>query len=162
VNKRKPHVFEKADRYCSRRGRVSHGANDLDLELWKWQPTLYAILVRGLDLCQRVFSVGKGRKTVNLKTTMKLDQKRRMRRCHPPVLQTHPCTRENRPRPNFALPYLRHVEYADAEANIVEGEIRVFLVRLVDEGLFWGEAELRGVYRDLVLLCEKKLRVRYV
>ena len=46
----------------------------------------------------------------------------------------------------------------------MEGAIRVFLVQpeLVDEGLFWGEAELRGAYRDLVLLCEKQLSVRYV
>jgi hypothetical protein len=38
--------------------------------------------------------------------------------------------------PNFTLPYLRHVEYADTEANIVKGAIRVFLVQLVNEGLF--------------------------
>jgi hypothetical protein len=37
----------------------------------------------------------------------------------------------------------------------VEDAIRVFLVQLVDEGLFWGETELRGVYGDLVLLCGK-------
>ena len=56
------------------------------------------------------------------------------------------------PIPNFTLPYLRNVEHADTEADIVEDAIRVFLVQLVDEGLFWGEAELRGVYWDLVLL----------
>jgi hypothetical protein len=28
------------------------------------------------------------------------------------------------PIPNFTLPYLRHVEYADAEANIVEDAVR--------------------------------------
>ena len=50
---------------------------------------------------------------------------------------------------------LRHVEYADAEANVVEDAIHVSLVQLVDECLFWGEAKLGGVYRGLVLLCEK-------
>lgn len=38
--------------------------------------------------------------------------------------------------------------------------IRVFLVQFIDEGLFWGETELRGVYGDLVLLCKKLLRER--
>ena len=56
------------------------------------------------------------------------------------------------PISNFTLPYLRHVEYADTETDIVEDAIRVFLVQLVDEGLFGGEAKLRGVYWDLVLL----------
>ena len=62
------------------------------------------------------------------------------------------------PVPDLTLPYLCYIEYANAEANIVEDAIRVLLVQLVDEGLFWGETELRGVYRNLVLLCEKQLR----
>ena len=66
------------------------------------------------------------------------------------------------PVPDLTLPYFCHIEYANAEANIVEDAIRVFLVQLVDEGLFWGEAELRGVYRNLVLLCEKQLRERHM
>ena len=64
------------------------------------------------------------------------------------------------PVPDLTLPYLCHIEYTNAEANIVEDAIRVLLVQLVDEGLFWGETELRGVYRNLVLLCEKQLRER--
>lgn len=38
----------------------------------------------------------------------------------------------------------------------MEDAIRVFLVQLVDEGLFWGETELGRVYRDLVLLFVPK------
>lgn len=30
--------------------------------------------------------------------------------------------------------------------------VGVLFVQLVDEGLLWGETELGGVYRDLVLL----------
>ena len=68
------------------------------------------------------------------------------------------------PIPNITLPYLRHIKYADADTNVVEGVIHVFLVQVVDEpeGLFWRETKLRGVYQDLVLLCKKQLRVRYV
>jgi hypothetical protein len=66
---------------------------------------------------------------------------------------------ETVPIPNFTLLYLRHVEHADAEANIVEDAIRIFLVQLVVEGLFRGSAELRGMYRSHILLCEKQLRV---
>ena len=64
------------------------------------------------------------------------------------------------PVPDLTLPYLCHIEYTNAEANIVEDAIRVLLVQLIDEGLFWGETELRGVYRNLVLLWEKQLRER--
>ena len=50
------------------------------------------------------------------------------------------------PIPNITLPYLHHVEYADADTNVVEGAIHVFLVQVVDEpeGLFWRETKLRG------------------
>ena len=39
---------------------------------------------------------------------------------------------------------LRHVEYADAEANVVEDAIHVSLVQLVDECLFWGKPNWEG------------------
>jgi hypothetical protein len=60
------------------------------------------------------------------------------------------------PIPDLALPYFCHIKHANAEADIVEDAIRVFLVQLVDEGLFWGETELGRVYRDLVLLFVPK------
>ncbi len=107
----------------------------------------------------KIISEGKGRKTVNLKTTMTLDQKRRTHTCDTiwPVKHfKHTCVPEKTvPIPDFTLPYLCQVEYANTEANIVEDAVRVFLVELVDEGLFWGKTELRGVYRYLVLLHEK-------
>jgi len=42
------------------------------------------------------------------------------------------------PISDFTLSYLCHIEHANAQADIVEDAVRVFLVELVDEGLFWG------------------------
>jgi hypothetical protein len=45
----------------------------------------------------KITSVGKGRKTVNLKTTMILDQNRRTEAISPCLkVEAHPCTKENR------------------------------------------------------------------
>lgn len=87
-------------------------------------------------------SEGKGRKTVNLKTTMILDQNRRTwgdgtgfvhnnRRltCIP---------KKTVPIPDFTLSYFRHVEHANAEADVVKDAVGVLRVQLVDEGLLWG------------------------
>jgi hypothetical protein len=47
----------------------------------------------------KITSDGKGRKTVNLKTTMILDQNRRTEAISPSLkAEAHPCTKENRPR----------------------------------------------------------------
>ena len=86
----------------------------------------------------RIISVGKGRKTVNLKTTMKLDQSVERGDVVRPTIGLTCVPEKTIPIPDLTLPYLRDVEYADAEADIVEDAIRVFLVQLVDEGLFWG------------------------
>ena len=40
--------------------------------------------------------------------------------------------------PDFTFPYLGHIEHANAEADVVKDAVGVFLVQLVDEGLFWG------------------------
>ena len=58
------------------------------------------------------------------------------------------------PIPDLTLAYLRHVEYANAEADVMKDAVGVFLIELVNEGLFWREAELRRMYRNLVLLWE--------
>ena len=59
------------------------------------------------------------------------------------------------PIPDFTFPRLGHIEYANTEADVVKDTIGVFLVKLVNEGLFWGKAELRWMYWDLVLYCAK-------
>jgi hypothetical protein len=85
----------------------------------------------------KIISVGKGRKTVNLKTTMILDQKRRTTRGYSTVGLT--CIpKKTVPISDFTLSYLCHIEHANTEANIVEDAVCVFLVELVDESLFWG------------------------
>jgi hypothetical protein len=107
----------------------------------------------------RIISVGKGRKTVILKTTTILDQKGvKHERIQQYGLDSRLTCIPEKPVPisDFTLSYLCHVEHADAEANIVEDAVCVFLVELVDESLFWGETELRGVYRNLVLSVQKK------
>ena len=126
---------------------------------WKKQLTLYAILVRGLDLCQDYLG-GERPEDGQPKDDYDIGPKRRTRRCCPPLLKLTCVPKKPVPIPDLTLPYLRHVEYADAEADVVKDAIRVFLVQFIDEGLFWGETELRGVYGDLVLLCEKLLRER--
>jgi hypothetical protein len=49
---------------------------------------------------------------------------------------TYLCAKETRPHT------LYHIECANAEANVVEDSIRVFLVQLVED-LFQGETEAR-------------------
>jgi len=58
---------------------------------------------------------------------------------------------ETVPIPDFTLPCLGYVEYTNTEADVVKDAIGIFLVELIDEGLLWGDAELRGMYRYFVL-----------
>jgi hypothetical protein len=118
---------------------------------WKKQPTLYAILVRGLDLRQDYLG-RKGSKDGQPKDDYELDQSVERGDVVRPTNGLTCVPEKTIPIPDLTLSYLRHVEYADTEADIVKDAIREFLVQLVDEGLFWGEAELGGVYRNLVLL----------
>ena len=87
----------------------------------------------------KTISVAKGRKTVNLNTTMILDQKRRTREntvwpstLGSPVYQRKPS------------PYLTLPSPTSATSNTQ-------VQRPVDESLFWGQTELRGVNWYLVL-----------
>jgi hypothetical protein len=54
--------------------------------------------------------------------------------------------------------FLRHIEHANIEADIVEDAGCVFLVELVDESSFWGQTELRGVYTDGILSFNMNMR----
>jgi hypothetical protein len=84
----------------------------------------------------RITSEGKGRKTVSLKTTMGSKSIRRLS-C-PDKTTTLTCIPEETvPIPDFTFSCLCHVEYANAEADILKDAVGVFLVELVDEGLFW-------------------------
>jgi hypothetical protein len=78
---------------------------------------------------KRVFSVGKGRKTVNLKTTMELDQsvERGDVICQCSRLTCVP--EKTDPIPNITLPYLRHVEYADADTKSWRARFAYLLFR---------------------------------
>jgi hypothetical protein len=77
----------------------------------------------------KIISAGNGRKTVNLKTTMISDQKCRTRRYScPPTLGLTCVPKKTVPIPDRTLPYLCHIEHANAEADIVEDAVRVFLV----------------------------------
>lgn len=40
--------------------------------------------------------------------------------------------------PDLTLSYFRHVENADAEADVMKDAVGVLRVQLVDEGLLWG------------------------
>jgi len=86
----------------------------------------------------KITSVGKGRKTVNLKTTMILDQKRRTQEDTYSTARLTCIPEKTVPISDFTLSYLCHIEHANAEAKIVEDAVWVFLVELVDESLFCG------------------------
>ena len=47
------------------------------------------------------------------------------------------------PVPHLPLPYLRKVEDADTQTDVMQNAVRVLLVQLVRDGLFWGKSELR-------------------
>ena len=72
-------------------------------------------------------SEGKGRKTVNLKTTMILDQKRRTAFVHHnrglTCVPKKPVSISD-----LALSYFCHVEHANAEANVVKDAVGVLCV----------------------------------
>ena len=53
--------------------------------------------------------------------------------------------------PDFTFSCLGYVKYTYAEADVVKDAISVFFVELIDEGLFWGKAKLRRMYRNFVL-----------
>ena len=53
---------------------------------------------------------------------------------------------ETVPIPDFTFPCLSYVKNTDAEADVMKDSICIFLVELIDKGLFWRKAELRGVY----------------
>lgn len=138
--------------------RVSRGCERTYTLSWEMQPTLYAILVRRLDLCQDYLS-RKGSEDGHPKDDYDIEsesiKRKRIQRYGLGSRLT--CIPEKTvPISDFTLSYLCHVEHADAEANIVEDAVCVFLVELVDESLFWGETELGGVYRNLVLSVPKK------
>jgi hypothetical protein len=100
--------------------------------------------------------VGKGRKTVNLNTTMiKASHRKWLIAC----LGLTCIPEETVPIPDFTFPRLSYVKYTDAEADVVKDAISIFLVELIDKGLFWGKAELRRVYRYFVL-CWPSMRKR--
>lgn len=113
------------------------------------RPTLNAILVGRLDLCQDYFS-REGSEDGQPKDDYDIGSKASNRRGYKNFGRT--CIPEKTvPISDFTLSYLCHVENANTEADIVEDAVCVFLVELVDESLFWGQTELRGVYRYLVL-----------
>ena len=75
------------------------------------------------------------------------DQMGRTKRCCPPTLGLTRVPKKLVPVSDLALPYL---EYTSARANIGED---VFLVQLVDEGLFWGETEARVTLTHLFIMA---------
>jgi len=86
-------------------------------------------------------SEGKGRKTVNLKTTMILDQI--VERDDGTAFVHHNRGLTCIPKkpvsiPNLTLSYFGHVKHANAEADVVKDAVGVLRVQLVDEGLLWG------------------------
>ena len=96
----------------------------------------------------------KGRKTVNLKTTMTdASHWKWLIAC----LELTCIPEETVPIPDFAFPRLSYVKYTDAEADIVKDAIGIFLVEFIDKSLFWGKAELRRMYRYFVL-CWPRIR----
>ena len=98
------------------------------------QLTLYAILVGRLDLCQDYFG-RKGSEDGQPKDDYDIGSKASNIRGY----GTLTCIPEKTvPISDFTLSYLRHVEHANTEANIVQDAVCVFLVELVDESLFWG------------------------
>jgi hypothetical protein len=103
------------------------------------QPTLYAILVGRLDLCQDYFS-RKGSEDGQPKDDYDIGSKAPNTRGY--GMAKHfglTCIPEKTvPISDLTLSYLRHVEHADTEANIVEDAVCVFFIELVDESLFWG------------------------
>jgi hypothetical protein len=100
------------------------------------QPTLYAILVGRLDLCQDNFS-RKGSEDGQPKDDYDIGSKASNTRGYSTARLT--CIPEKTvPISDFALSYLCHIEHANTESNIVEDAVRVFFVELVDESLFWG------------------------
>ena len=90
------------------------------------QPTLYAILVGRLDFCQDYFR-GKGSEDGQPKDDYDIGSKASISRGYKHFGLT--CIPEKTvPISDFTLSYLRHVEHADTEANIVEDAVCVFLV----------------------------------
>ena len=55
------------------------------------------------------------------------------------------------PIAHLPLPYLREVEDADTQTDIMQNAVRVLLVQLVDDRLLGREAEVRGEDGDGVL-----------
>jgi hypothetical protein len=89
----------------------------------------------------KITSEGKGRKTVNLKTTMISDRIKIVERGATEQPQSKELTRIPKKTvsiPDLALSHFRQVEHADAEADVVKDAVGVLRVQLVDEGLLWG------------------------
>ena len=116
---------------------------------WKEKPTLYAVVVRGLDFRQDYLSrkgPEDGHPTKDdYDIGSKLSNEASLSaKCGLTCVPKKPV-----PVTSLTLPHLSHlchIEHANAEANIVEDAIRVFL----DEGPFWGETEGRVTRCTLV------------
>lgn len=107
--------------------------------------TLYTILVRGLDFGQDHFG-GEGPKDGQPEHDYVASEVVLHARLGPTCIPQEPV-----PVPDLTFACLGYVKYANAEADIVEDAISIFLVELIDEGLFWGKAKLRRMYRYFVL-----------
>ena len=94
VNERNPHVFEKADGYWKRAHKLWYER----FTPWVGRSNPRCMPSSSEDLTfAKIISLGKGRKTVNLKTTMILDQIVE-RGVFVRRVWTHLCTKESRPR----------------------------------------------------------------
>jgi hypothetical protein len=98
------------------------------------QPTLYAVLVGRLDLCQDYFS-REGSEDGQPKDDYDIGSKTSNKGGY----NTLTCIPEKTVAiSDFTLSYLSHIEHANTKADIVEDAVCVFFVELVDESLFWG------------------------
>jgi len=110
--------------------------------------TLYTVLVRGLDLGQDYFG-GEGPK--DGQPEYDYDESVASEVVVHTKLGLTCIPEETIAVPDFTFPCLGYVKHTNTEADVVKDAISVFFVELIDEGLFWGKAKLRRMYRNFVL-----------